>query len=738
MTKKQRDGRGRNHKNNQEQKKSKPQNNKGSKIKYVTLPYDFIPFAEEWHFPYKREVSRIDQEGKGTLPKHNTIDGLSGTITYQITPKSDLAVEVRKKLDGTHFVSGSVVRGKIRSNVEILSASYPEFIDRSPIFFRDIASKDSSYRNRIQSLNSNEENPNGGKKSKDNLSGIEHSIEVGFLRKVGNDFYVTPAKKIGDKNFLSIKEHRLMAMKLGSASGDFTPIYDWGKQLHELSEFKDLQMHIDRLTEEIKSERKRVDSKLKNIQENFSRTFTEEFPFNSTLRNIRKKGGGFDFYLEEEKRKLLRWLKQLSPCDTELHRLYELYVERWGLKAKLDQKYVELGKKSRRSNQKGRKPIRKNFSPYQKSVYFKSGPNGGIEWIQFEPSKDVTQKGYLFNSTNASSKRSHYFVMEPDRDQQNDFVVPQSVINGYNKAMKKFRVPVRDEKFQKKCKAFYDIFDGYEKLCKNGKHPEGLIVFFHTAGRDEIKHIGRTPYFKIAHKHGIGDIIGKKESNKVDYANALFGFTPDEHDEEGDAKVAYKSRLRFSPVDINGDVDLNSVVNDLVLLTPSASASAMYLKQDGGKLNTYESEKMPELNGYKYYHVLEEKIDAKKKEAGDKFVSCRRVLKGGNISFTGKIHFRNLTDEELGLLLLSLDWKELQKSSKYGHFIADFKGDMEKAYELIGGAKPYGYGKVKVEIQDLEVEKTGTDFETLVLGPTENVDDTVKFIDAFIDSMGDH
>jgi hypothetical protein len=42
--------------------------------------------------------------------------------------------------------------------------------------------------------------------------------------------------------------------------------------------------------------------------------------------------------------------------------------------------------------------------------------------------------------------------------------------------------------------------------------------------------------------------------------------------------------------------------------------------------------------------------------------------------------------------------------------------------ELIGGAKPYGYGKVKVTITDLKLENQGNDFTTLILKPQRNVE----------------
>lgn len=171
---------------------------------YVTLPYDFIPFAEPEHREFPYECT----ESGGDLPKHNDLSGLSGCIEYEIRPHSDLAIEVRKKWNSDNFfISGSAIRGKVRANAEILSAGYPEFIDRTEMVYRDFS--DGNYTEKFL---------------KGTGDSIERNIQVGFLKKIGNKFYVFPAKKIGDKYFVSIKEHRLMQM--GLSRQNFSTIYN--------------------------------------------------------------------------------------------------------------------------------------------------------------------------------------------------------------------------------------------------------------------------------------------------------------------------------------------------------------------------------------------------------------------------------------------------------------------------------------------------------------------------------
>lgn len=553
---------------------------------YVTLPYDFIPFA----VPHNREFPYECTESGSNLPKHNDLSGLSGCIEYEIRPHSDLAIEVRKKWNSDDFfISGSSIRGKVRANAEILSAGYPEFINRTEMLYRDISDK--RYQNRLL----------GTVNSK---IGIERSIQVGFLKKKGGDFYVTPAQKIGDKYFTSIKEHRLMQM--GLSRKNFSTIYNWE---YKYNEFVDLQSKIDS---------------------------------------------------------------------------YQKGRRRRELQREMDSKYRKL-------------KTNPGFFPYQRCIFYESTGNR-VSKIAVNPNKNITNKGYLFNSTKASSKRSHYIVAEPVKDAK-QFEVPQSVINAYNENLKKFRVTDREK--DDRIKAFYNIFNGYDELIEASAKAdnesdikEGLIVFFQGKGQ-KIESIGRTPYFKIPYANQLSKLIGSREKTEIDYADALFGFIPDRQNQESkesDYPIAYKSRIRFSPLDIQGKVQFRKVEN-LLLMTPSATASGMYLRQPSGEKLTYEDDNI-ELNGYKYYHVLPEPIVPKiKDEKLKNMVSTREAISCDGISFRGKLFFRNLSEAELGLLLLSLDWREVLASSKYGQLTEKYPDTADKAYELIGGAKPYALAR---------------------------------------------
>lgn len=676
---------------------------RGNKIKYVTLPYDFIPFPTKWHlYAGKGELS------EWRLPRHDRRDQLSGYIQYKLWPQSDLAVEIKEGKDGRFFLSGSLMRGKVRATLEILSWSYPRFIDCSPMLFRDIAGDlRDAYKEKMDIAN-----------------GIERSIQAGFLKKDGDEFYVVPAQKyFADKYFASIKEHRLINM--GFKGSEKAWLYNPNQSKEKFEKINETQKKIDRLTDEIKQLREQLQDELAPIQQKINSLFTREFGFRKKLKNINK----LDYLdeLERIKQELLTKLNQFRTEDDKLNNFFAKMAERWALKAEIDFKYSKLLK-----NQ--------SFYPYQTAVYYRQNINGGIDRITKDATEDVTLKGYLFNSTNATSKRSHYFIKEEQKGKIG-FFVPPGVIQSYKQNHKRFRST--DKKNQEEIKEFYNIFDeaAYQKLLK--KHPEGPIVFFQTGEDGKVERIGRTPYFKIPYTHSIENILPENDKrNKIGYADALFGFTPDIFENKGDNKTtSYKSRLRFSPLDIKGKFDYNQqyVPECFLLLTPLASASAMYLKQTDEKvLSTYEDRKKPQLNGYKYYHILDRVKESKTDHANAKRLSTKGVMKNNEhdgFCLEGKIYFHNLAPEELGVVLLSLDVKEVLQSHRCVDFIEKNRNLIQNAYEQIGGAKPYGYGKVKVEVEKLYLEKRSHSFEVLIVDPLEEKNDRYEYIDAFIDEM---
>lgn len=688
---------GNRHKRDRHDKRKKGINNGKTKESIdITLPYSFIPFAKQFHFPYTYE----------RLPKHNELKGLSGSISYTITPKADLYTETRINKDGHYFLSGSSARGLVRSNVEILSASYPEFIDRTQMLYRDITS---NKKGRYLKILANKDQQ---------LEEIEREIEVGYLQKQGNEYYVVPTKKFRNgKNFISIKEHILKDWNVLKTN-------NYLFEGNTLREIKDLQNEIDKLTPIIKKYRKFLDSDYKKkIQD----LFLKDFRF---YKKRQKKGKLAD--LEEELvRKLKAILAGVNHDKLDSNKLSEAYAKRWILKFRIENEYQSLKKNN-------------GFEPYRSVVYFKESVHGGIASMSNIKSEEHHLLGCIFNSTIASSKRSHYVAREPDNGKDR-ILVPQTVIASYNKMKEKMRTNKTNKEI---IEHYYDIFNSDNRNSKENRDDHLPVVFYQVASGDNgqtINKIGVTPYFKVPYDYQIDELIGDKEKGRIDYATALFGYVNEEISDGGSVnnneETAFKSRVRFSPVDIVGNPIFSKKSVSLLLPSPSASAEAMYLKQDQPNPVTYEKtvdkryQKTPELNGYKYYHVLEDKVNYTSKKDTKNMESKRKVLEPHGIQLKGKIHFTNLTKEEIGLLLLGVDVSLFYKSDLFKQVFAD--EDLNECYDLLGGGKPYGYGKVKIKVDSLNLETRGNDFHSLMLSKEEKKEGTQlkEYINSFIAEM---
>lgn len=668
-------------------------------LEEVTLPYDFISLPNKY-------ITRYDDINQ--LPKYNEIneDTQSGYIEYTIEQNSKLAVEIRSGYADKKYLSSSMMKGLTRSNAEILSCSFPMFVDRSNLLYRDLSSKNYIERllkndkliNEIKDTAENEE------KSETDKS-IEKNINVGFLSKVNNEYHIVPAKSINNKNFKSIKEIELKEIESKNKDVSFNKIYEWDSKIEK--EMVELCNEIKMLDKIIKDEREEhidiIEKNQKMIDEKFSKFSFNNKKIRNKIRSIKKKEEKQQQKLRQELRQKLEEIEELKDCGE----LINNYVERWCKKFELEIKYNIIKRN-------------KGFEPYQNEV------------------KINEQKYILFNSSNACSKRTHYLI-NAEKEENCFFVVKEAVITTYNKNLEKFRDVNKGN--GNVIKDFNDIFNNYEKLCdklSNSKSTHLPIVFYKLEN-GEVVNVGRTPYFKVNHRKQIGDLLKDNTISGIDYAGALFGFSMKNENASNDEMISYKSRVRFSPIKILSDLDPNNnkVVENLILLTPQASAEGMYLKQNVKKKKvTYEDEEC-ELNGYKYYHVLDEVINASKKD-NVKTTTKKRYIeydKENKLTFKGRIYFKNLNDDELGLLILSVDISKLKLTQKYKKLIKN--KNVDECYELIGGAKPYGYGKTKIRIEELMIEKKDNGFESLIVNSFDKKNNYEEYIDSFLANLSE-
>lgn len=158
----------------------------------------------------------------------------------------------------------------------------------------------------------------------------------------------------------------------------------------------------------------------------------------------------------------------------------------------------------------------------------------------------------------------------------------------------------------------------------------------------------------------------------LDYVKSILGFSvkvQDDSEKSKEKNVSYRSRVAFGDFEVIGKVREMSE-QEVTLLNPKTSFYRGYTI-DG---NHYEDEFM--LRGYKQYWLK----DAKAYSQGIK--SKIHPLPEGT-EFHGVVKYKNLHEDELGLLLWAIQLED-------------------GCYQSIGMAKPYGFGRVKISVDSLK------------------------------------
>lgn len=343
----------------------------------------------------------------------------------------------------------------------------------------------------------------------------------------------------------------------------------------------------------------------------------------------------------------------------------------------------ENGKKEVKRNKKDF--LNENFLPYQIGISFKLDKDSKI--IEIGKPQFYEHNGYLICTNYIRGKNSH-FIIPKENDKASKICISEDSIEVYKKDL------IRTKKVDK---------NGIVKGSKNkfytlpSKEGEKKPVFFtkkdiNTNGDiKEFIHFGFGPYFRIFYRNSIHDAISEeyKEHKGISYSDSIFGFS------EGD-EYSYKSRVSSEDALIVENKGVESEdkesIMEIILSEPKPTSFNLYLKQelnnDKKSLNIYDSQANEsenfELRGIKQYwlrdHIIKPTIDKKNQNVMIKIHPLKKGTK-----FGGKIHFTNLHYDELGLILWALKLED-------------------DSYQNIGLAKPYGFGRVKVENVKLKLE----------------------------------
>lgn len=224
------------------------------------------------------------------------------------------------------------------------------------------------------------------------------------------------------------------------------------------------------------------------------------------------------------------------------------------------------------------------------------------------------------------------------------------------------------------------------------KVSDGIPVFFRKDKNENIVDLGLTFMYKQAVKYSVNDLLKYAKSGK-DLAECIFGCVGDD---------PLKGRVFIS----NAFVDPQKIVKVLtplksVLSSPKSSYIPFYIYQNGrnSKVEAYNTYQVgePKLRGFKRYPVHATEKNQSIDESKPKLISISQPLDTG-VVFIGKIRYHNLKPEEIGVLVSSLTFHNTPNT-----------------YHNLGGNRAFGYGRIKIEVNNLNKFKSyQKSFETLL------------------------
>lgn len=196
--------------------------------------------------------------------------------------------------------------------------------------------------------------------------------------------------------------------------------------------------------------------------------------------------------------------------------------------------------------------------------------------------------------------------------------------------------------------------------------------------------VGKTPYLRVAFQHTPGDGVpaahrAAAEKLTLDYPYSVLGFSAEYTVGEERRHLAYRSRVSFE------DFATSATPKRSVLLpgvNPKPTSFPDYLL-DGKNYNQDDFR----LRGIKQYW-LQPPQTPDPREIKEKLGNQLPLMEEKS-QFHGRIHFRNLARDELGLLLWCLTLDDGQEPDKC-------------YYQTVGKGKPWGYGRMQVTLDAVE------------------------------------
>lgn len=322
----------------------------------------------------------------------------------------------------------------------------------------------------------------------------------------------------------------------------------------------------------------------------------------------------------------------------------------------------------------GEPPVIIGDSKTKHVFYGLTDNNLKLTGIRREESDGYNLPGYLissgrFNDRNQQSlKKRQWLVDKPVKDKK--ISIPYQVVREYlddSNRQSKNLIDYADERFKRKDKDNLDPSD--VNICF-------FVTAINNEGNEVVASFGSNGFFRLAYKLKLSDHLPKDlfDNYLIDFAEAIFGKSD-----------FHSGRVYFEDFSSESFIEnISSHENYCKILSkPSPTSFQHYLTQDKcnpGEMKHYNDSNVA-LRGYKMYWHDEEK---KWEELDDDFI-CRhstqfmkkiKPIKKDTI-FSGRMRFENLSDVELGSLLIAIDLPK-------------------EMCHKIGMGKPLGLGSIRI------------------------------------------
>ena len=620
-----------------------------------TTPYQGMPFAPYNFVPIWKETMPY----QGIIPPHSiaaNVEGksvvgenlLSGEIEYYITTQKEIsvggaedengAVAFYRNSDNKYAIPGSTMRGLIRSNAQILSNSYVgDDIDLDSRFmYRDVAgTSEYSMRKEYEDILGSTSKVIDGSRT-----GILENVRCGYIENINGHYFLYGTMnddsygKKDPANYYVIRESNIHE-KHNAHMQDRSKPDDFGWL------FTNPPYRLQYLEGAVQLDVGFGDDEEVDYSKNHD-------------ANDEKKGG------------------QMDPkyVNTE----YQPF-------------YIPIAY-DLRTDKGGKKQVTRITDPTK----------AGCENLKF---------GYLLGSGFIEGKKALYVIPEINNNVENRTLIPDEDVRVYQADLKRKESILKSEKNG-------NVYDFYA-LPAEGESPKPVFYIRLSdtqqgkkgrSGRQDRYYLGFTPRLRIFYNNTVGAGFHQKRQ-RMDYAKALFGYTRIENSktdksDPSDLPMEYsesrKTRVSFSDaVIIESGRKLVEQTKTYILSSPKPTSYFDYIEQskDGDKgvisYNGYLDCKDKNIKrgngkftirGIKQYWNMAEPTP-QSMDAGGEIASVFKTLPSGT-QFRGTVRFHNLREEELGLLLWSL---QLDGNSN----------------QNIGKAKAYGYGTIKIFDSSIEI-----------------------------------